>query len=265
MISLCHCLKLIMTSLTKRRISTSSSDDMEPLRKKVIVSESEESEIAEVIDTESDSTMSEVRISDNELNDLIDIPETPKSKLVISSDEESDPDINFIDNSETRRVLLPLDYRSVSNQEWFVLFCQYLCTNDDSNEDLVSAKNRFEYKVKHLKEQLKSQRWTPKLSKEVEKTKKFKSFEIDSVDGCDICGLKNRTSRFEVQLDDNTYFSGRFCLERLQHFRSASKLIANLKKKLVSMEHEYLESLFDDFQNEVDRIETYIQKGMSED
>ena len=131
-----------------------------------------------------------------------------------------------------------------------------------STEEAVESKKRYDNKINHLLSQLKSQRWEESLAKELRDSGSFKSYPVESVEGCDVCRLNSRTSTFEIQLDNNSYFTGRFCLERARYYHKVAHMIKELKSNLVSMQEEYLSSLYDTFQDQIDLIETYIQKGM---
>ena len=204
-------------------------------------------------------------VSDGELNDLIGTTasHSNKHKAIISSDEE---EADFVDYGESRRVLMPLQYRFVSNIEWFILYCQYLYTNDDSTEEAVEAKKRYELKMNHLLEQLQSARWDPELARTLKNSKIFKSYTIESVEGCDVCRLTSRTSTSEIQLDNNTLYCGRFCLERCRFYHKVAHMIETLIDQLQGgMNETYLHQLYEHFHDQVDIIETYIQKGMDKD
>eukprot|EP00835_Amoeboradix_gromovi_P002866 NODE_172_length_15988_cov_0.603940.p6 type:complete len:281 gc:universal NODE_172_length_15988_cov_0.603940:7259-8101(+) len=235
----------------KRKMNTIESSEDEIRVKKVVLAPLSSNSSA-------DSTIGDV--SDGELNDLIGMPDSHLfHKQTISS---SDDDNDFIDHDETGRVLMPLQYRFVSNQEWFILYCQYLYSNDDTAEEAVEAKKRYEQRINHLLEQLRSQRWDESLAFELRNTAEFKYYSIASIEGCDVCRLDNRTSCFEIKLLNNSYYSGRYCLERTKKYHKVAHMIPNLKKDLTSMNQEYLASLHEDFHNELDVIDTYVQKGM---
>ena len=271
--------------MAKRLIS---SDDDVVQRKRIIVSSSSESNESsieqfeqyehfeqlespvEIVSDEpivqyiSDHSSSIGRISDGELNDIIgELPShTSYNKIESSSSDE-----NFIEYDEVDRVLMPLGFRYVSNKEWFVLYCQYLMTGDDSTDDLKKAKYRIEIKVKHLQDQLQSQRWDDELVYKLQKSDSFQSYDIEPIQGCDICRLNTRTSCFELSLDSDVYLTGRFCLQRTRLYHQCSHLLPNLQLQLSSrsrMTQQQATELFEQFENEVDILETYIQKGMDE-